>query len=598
LTQVLDYTAYEAQPLPARVDWFDQLKWEDIAQPSQQKIIKNFLSQVYENDPSKYLKKKAIEWFSELSLGNVLRLTAAKEFLLDVAEEETFIKIAKVKYLFLLFGDDEDVWQELNEAASSDDAEVSSEAYYRQGLIHLLYRTGQVTEAAFFAELQQATKLFNQAVAEVGEEEDRIDARFFGLVTQYLIELLAEQKVAYEATLHQLDDILWQRQLWSRRPVTELFEWHVYRGLFNMQAIAEHTAHERSWGNFTKEFSRLARHFNDMVAATSISRQLQQSYQQFTSGIGEKIVKQYYIKNLSACKERLDTVIADEDSSSELYVFLLSVRDSIQAQQQKKNTEPNFLRLASVLRYYPQIPAEKVNADFQSLKAEGKSEEEAVLELVFTYSSLKPEGDNGFITGYSVGDEVFDRLIKELRIELPDYPSRKWAMFSDILSDIIRYAYQTALLPKEFFPHMHTEKPTYEAVFHRDFFRGLSYGPRATYYHHETSDRIGGGRIDITYQRDGLVYPIEVKRKESKVTWGKINKDYLAQAQSYTVVHEQIGFLVVFDLKTEAVRQDFRNYFRVLHRPSPDGIEDTYKNYVVGIIIPANNASPSASTNY
>jgi hypothetical protein len=581
------------------VNWFDQLKWEDIAQPSQQKIIKTFLSQVYENDPSTYLKKKAIEWFSELALGNVLRLTAAKEFLLDIAVDETFIKIAKIKYLFLLFGDDEDVRQELDEATSSEDAEVSSEAYYRQGLIHLLYRTGQSTEDIFFKELQQATKLFHQAVAEVSEEEDRIDARFFGLATQYLIELLAGQKMAYEATMDQLDSVLWQRQLWSKRPVTELFEWHVYRGLSNMQAIAEHTSTEPRWGNFAKEFSRLSRHFNNMVAATSVSRQLQQSYQQFTGSIGERVIQQYYIKNLSACKDRLETVIANEDSSSELYAFLLSVRDTIHAQQQKKNTEPDFLRLTNVLRYYPQIPSEKVKADFQKLITEGKSEEDSIVELVFNYSSLKPEGNDGFITGYSVGDEVFERLIEELQASLPkNYPKRKWAMLSSVLSDIIRYAYQTALLPKEFFPHLHTEKPTHEAVFHRDFFRGLSYGPRATYYHYETPDRIGGGRIDITYQRDGLVYPIEVKRKKSKVTWKLVIKDYLAQAQSYTAAHEQVGFLVVFDLKSEAVRQDFRNYFRVLHRPSPNGIEEVYKNYIVGVIIPANNASPSASTTY
>jgi hypothetical protein len=580
------------------VDWFDELDWESIAQPQEQRSIKKFFQAVYENDTSAYTRKKAIEWFSELALGDVLRLTAAKEFLLDITEDESFIRIAKIKYLFLLFGDDDEVWQELTEAANSSDAEVSSEAYYRQGLIHLLYRTGQATETVFCEELQQATTLFHQAVAEVGKD-DRIDARFFGIVTQYLVELLAGQKAVYAATMRQLDEVLWQRKLWSRRPVTELFEWHIYRALSNMQAIAEHTNTESSWVNFSKEFSRLSKHFNDMVAATAVSRQLQQSYQQFTNGVGARIINQYYTKNLFACEDRLNTIIADEDSSSELYGFLLSVRNTIQAQQQKKNTEPNFLHLASVLRYYPHIPAEKVREDFQRLIAEGKPETEVIVELIFTYSDEKPAGSSDFVTGYDVGDEVFNNLIKELKAALPkNYPQRKWAMISDVLSDIIRYAYQTALLPKEFFPHLHTEKPTHEAIFHRDFFRGLSSGPRATYYNYETPDRIGGGRIDITYQRDGLVYPIEVKRKKSKVTWAIVSKNYLAQAQSYTVVHEQVGFLVVFDLKSEAVRRDFRNYFRVLHRPSPGSIEEVYKDYVVCVIIPASNASPSASTTY
>jgi len=72
LTFPLDYALYSAQHPAEQVDWFDQLAWESIAQPTHEKSIRRFLEKVYETDESTYTKLKAVEWYSELTLGRVI----------------------------------------------------------------------------------------------------------------------------------------------------------------------------------------------------------------------------------------------------------------------------------------------------------------------------------------------------------------------------------------------------------------------------------------------------------------------------------------------------------------------------------------------
>lgn len=588
MVPALDYPAYEALAEPDRVSWFDQLQWKDIAHPERQRSIKGFFTQVYENEPSSYLRQKSVEWFGDLALGSVLRSSAAREFLLDIDDKEPLIQTVRLRYLFLLFGDDEDVQHALATALHDEDDDVASEANYRTGLIHLLYRANQGTENQFAAELTRAKQYFRTAVT---IRENRIDAEFFELVVDYLNALLASQNVILDDTMRQLNAILWQRQLWGRRPLDESFEWHIYQGLLNIRVTAEHTA-AKGWGDLRKEFNVLAKYFNDLVAVTSVSRRLQHTYSQFAEGIGQWIVNQYYVKNLSACRTNIEFLLAEEPTDSSLHDFLLRLQNALDTAQQKKSIDLDFDLVIELQKRAPELDIKKLNASYQNLMFSGKTSEEAVTTILLEcIDKVKSQG-------YGVSNELFSALKEEIRLLISDYPEHKWQSFLRPLADIVRYTYHTARFPRELFPHLAREAPTSEKVYHLDFFKHLSNGPNAGKYHWETPDKVAGSRIDITYEENDLLFPIEVKRDTEEVTWERIKANYLAQAIAYTRVHDQLGFLVVFDVSNQNRRSDIRNYFNVMHLEYTSGPTEKYKDYILAVIIPANNLSPSLLTHY
>ena len=593
----LNYAQFSAQSSDSRIEWFDELDWDSIAVPTEQRTIKRFLSAVFEQDPNQYVRKKALEWIGELALANVLRIDFARDFLLDVAAaEERYISICKLKYLFLLCGDDADVYGALTSALADADEEIASEAYFRQGLVHLLYRTSQTTEQRFFEEVDQANLCFRQARALA---ENRVDAEFFGLVADCLIALLGQRREQYEPLLAALNTLLWQRQLWSWQQPTYLLEWHILNGLNNLRLIGERTAAESSWTDYHQEFAKLSKLCNDIALLDSLSSSLQNSYQQFADGVASRVVRHYYVQNLSACRLKISAVLAEiGEQNADLTLFLRQLETALE----KKSVVDTTDQIAQLIRAFPQIEPARILRDVAALSNAGHADAQLLADLAFRYL---PETQQGsfvdYETGFQVGDEVLIDIAREVKYALPTLAPRQQSTFFRVLADVISYAYRSIKQPKRFFPHLYDPNEDQEETFQNHLFTALTSGSRAEYYSYEPADKIGSGRMDIVYSENNLVFPIEIKKDEKKPDWAVIKSNYLAQAQTYVHAYHRLGLLVVFDIspkKGGAPVNDFRELFTLLHLAPYYNLGNTRPDYVVACIIPGNKVSPSTYTTY
>ena len=597
----LDYSRYSAQSSSEQVGWFDELEWESIAHVAHEKSIRKFFEAVYEQDESNYTKLQALEWYSELTLGNVIPSRATRNFLLDATDKEASLQIAKLKYLFLLFGDDPDVNNELDACIDSEDEDISSEACYRKGLLHLLYRASQSDEVVFFEELDLAKKLFNQAM---DIRENRVDASFFCLVTQCLEQLLAAQQEAYTATFHQLDDILWQRKIWGQQRESDLFEWHIYRSLVNIRSIAEHSANQARWLDVHNDFVVLAKYANDAVAIQSLSRRLQNSYQQFTSTLVPYLLDEYYVNNLSACQIRIDEQLSRLDEKDQtLHAFLLNLKASIQAGQQKKSPEASISLLSQFKNAFPEVSIEQIVYDLKQLLYTADSEEGAYLKLFLAYNAkLSPSNRNPLPkTGSPIGDEVLNAIVANLQRKLPAYPNLEKSIFLDVLSDLITFAVNAETGDKKDYEIYYDSKVKAEEDFQRDLYKRLRITQRSTFYRMEVTGVGSSGRIDILYQENNTLFPIEVKRESIPSSWDEIERYYVPQAQMYTTPYNQLGFLVIFEISPKrggASLPDFRDRFAILHHKPTHLLGAQHPDYIVAMVIPANRVTPSGLTKY
>lgn len=593
----LDYTQFSTQPLDYRIEWFDELAWDSIAVPTEQRAIKRFLSAVFEQDPNQYVRKKALEWIGELALADVLRVDFARDFLLDVAAaEERYISICKLKYLFLLCGDDTDVYLAFTSALGNMDEEIASEAYFRQGLVHLLYRTVQATEQQFFEEVAQANQCFRQARILA---ENRVDAEFFSLVADCLIALLGQRREHYEPLLAALNTLLWQRQLWSWQQPTYLLEWHILHGLDNLRLIGERTAAESSWTDYHQEFAKLSKLCNDIALLDSLSSSLQHSYRQFADGVASRLMRHYYVQNLSACRLKISAVLAEiGGQNADLTLFLQQVENTLQ----KKSVVDTTDLTAQLIRAFPQIEPARIMRDVATLGSTEQADAQLLADLAFRYL---PETQQGsfvdYETGFLVGDEVLADIAREIQHALPTLAPRQQSTFFRVLADVISYAYRSIRQPKRFFPHLYDPGEDKEETFQNHLFTALTSGSRAEYYSYEPADKIGSGRMDIVYSENNLVFPIEIKKDDSKPDWSVIKANYLAQAQTYVHAYHRLGLLVVFDIspkRGKAPVNDFRELFTLLHLAPYYNLGNTRPDYVMACIIPGNKVSPSAYTTY
>ena len=599
MTFPLDYASYSAQPPLEQVGWFDELAWESIAQPTHEKGIRRFLENVYESDDSTYTKLKAIEWYSELTLGRVIPTRAASTFLFDVDNPETYIQIAKLKYLFLLFGDDPDVYNVLVIASDNEDVEIASEAYYRRGLLHLLYRAGQSDEIGFLNEIEQARNLFNHAADII---QNRVDALFFSLVTQCIEELLAVEQEAYQGTFQALDALLRERIIWSRKRTGDLLEWHIYRSLCSMRAVAEHSSKPSRWLEWRNDFSLLAKHANDAVVLHSLSRQLQRTYEQFTSTLVPFLLEEYYVNNLSAFTNQLaELLVTLSNSDPELSRFLTTISATIEVKKQKKSLDPSISLLSEFRLACPEVSIEQILADFGQIRYSVDSDEAAYFKLALRYKRKDSSANRTLMqTGSPAGDDALSIISARIQRKLPSYPELSKSIFLDILRDLINFAHNAETGDRQWYSIYYDSSIKEEKAFQKDLYNRLKTTARAFNYRMEMSNMGSGGRMDIVYEENQTLFSIEVKRESNPSSWEEIERDYVPQAQMYTTPYNQLGFLVIFELssKTDGPLPDIRDRVAILHHKPVYALAGQYPDYVVAIIVPANRVVPSALTTY
>ncbi len=600
VASAIKYDQYKLLDLGEKIDWIDTITCDQLIAGSTRLQIKNFFKAVYNGEVNNYLRRKAVEYVAELTLLDVIRYEYTKDFLLEEVglTDDSFIVSTKLKYLFLLFGDDQDVYNELNRAAQSELFEVAAEANYRLGLIHLLYRAGKNGSDDMVRELDAARTHFRLADA---ISENRIDAQFFEAFIDYILALLGGTFGDSQTDYRRLLQLMWQREVWGWLPGTELLEYQILQGLKNLNQIASTVTQEPAWTEYKKELLVLNKPFNDLILNRSLNKRFIKSYEGFTENIATKLVTQYYVSNLSACTVKIDALIQNAGPEEKSFTaFLIDLKERLQAHEAVKSTDNSSI-IARLYHAFPKLDAEKIGYDVKELSNQGEVENDIVASLALRYAIDQNFNRVDFLTGYKAADEVLRPIMYQIKKLLPKYPADKLSVSMSILSDLIRYQYQSLIMDKPFFAPLYDSSIKAEKVFQGHLFNRLTSSSRASYYSYEETGTVGASRIDIIYRELELTFPIEVKKTEVKPTWETIKKDYLAQVQTYVHPYNQVGFLVVFDIsekKGKGPINDFRSLSEILHLAPYYSVPDVYPDYVITLVIPGNKISPSNYSKY
>lgn len=299
-----------------------------------EKSVKGFFREVIENESNIYLRKLSIEFLSFLTALDKIRKSSTIDILLDIEDsDEPQIIVPSLKYLYAFYDNNDDILKKLQDFKESLDADVSSEAYYRLGLIQLLNNGVFNDNINFLKCLEQSARLFKSAFCTV---ENRVDAQYFYEVTNYLMAIISVDKISAEAALKNLTNLSFVRSAFSYNTESFKLENKIHDVLLKVYRIFENSNNHNNWIDYAREFSRLAQYHLEFLNISFSNNEVQyQLIENFKKSIDSQILENMYINNFAYYEAKINNIQHQFPDDETLQAFLGIVKSAISNNEKK-----------------------------------------------------------------------------------------------------------------------------------------------------------------------------------------------------------------------------------------------------------------------
>lgn len=580
-------------------DWITE---RDNIEHISERELKRFFRKVLENENNAYIKTLTIEALVFLTIINKVRRGSTLDMLLDIEnEEDPFVLITSLRYLTMFF-DDQCVSEKLESCIEHQNPEVSSEAYYRLGLLKFLECNTSDDKAEFIDMLNRSSTLFNYARTQI---ENRTDADYFYNVSKFIESFFTTNEKEMDNSFENIFNLLSVRSAYHYNQNLLAIEYKLNKVFYNLKSIYESTNNHNLWIDFFNEFKKLSEYHYELLNVSLSGSGFQQTLlSRLQSQVNENILENLYFKNFPYYEIRINTIISSYSDDKSLSNFLSYLLEIIKKDEKKKDDDSIIeacVKIDSVTRggnVAELVKRFKTTHDIQDL--------DHVLEVIAEYTMARHGSNYEFITGFQIGEEIFNSLYSSIKKEVPNYSNEKLHIFMQIMEQIIRYLILTVRNRRdEVFNFLYTEKhkgkgatasekDLQDSLFKHFQYSGIAYGSSE-----EEINFADGGRIDIVYKINNYTFPIELKKTKQKITEASIRDKYLEQVHSYVYSYDQLGVFVLLDLnEKDKPVNDLRELVYLDHIEPLYELKNTYPDNIVVVIIPGNKPLPSDKSTY
>jgi hypothetical protein len=592
---LLTYGSFSALPPFEKVEYLETFL-SDVAITDKKNVFR-LLRDIVEGEDNAYLKGTSLSILSQLTSQSFFPV----EQILSVIqgeisnngfESDRFILVKAIKFLYL-FDTGSNNRTLIEKLTFHEDAEVSSEAYYRLGLMELL-RYPLSNEADFLDKINLAHTKFDHASRIV---ENRVDALYFKYVTDFLISILSNDSSKAKNNLQESLNLLWKLKIFDFNSSIRNFEYEICRSMNSLLYLQKSLSIEKLWVNYQNEIEQIFYHHFELLAQET---ELNTFYSIQVDNLKKSthtILAPLYKYNLSASKAKIEILLKQSESTPLLGLsdFLKYLLEIIDTQSDKKKDSTALL--VNLARIFPNEPIDDLQKHTTQLDYDNLPQ---LLEFISTkFTKLQTKS---YKTGFPNGDEILNKLLQEIRIKIPNYSQSSLLNFEIPLSEVIRYVFRSMKDTKKIFPELYDDFPNKsEETFQNSLYDKLRSSDYSDYYQYEPNE-IGGGRFDIFFNNGIDRFPIEIKKTNDIPTKSNILANYIAQVQSYTAVHNQLGIFVVYDLSpkqnTKNPVNDLRELFQLVNVSSYYSTTNEFPVFIISVIVPASKVKPSSLSKY
>ncbi|WP_368505211.1 hypothetical protein AB3N04_06105 [Alkalihalophilus sp. As8PL] len=585
-------------------DWFFQERnLENISE----RDLKKFFRKILENEQVGYIKVLAIETLIFLTTLNKIRKVSTLDMLLDIEnEDDSFVIITMLRYLTMFFEEQNDILEKIDSLKGHEDPEVSSEAYFRLGLLKFLECNTFNNKVEYIDSLNKSIQLFNYSRNQI---ENRTDAEYFYHVTKFIEALVITNEKQIEESYESLFNSSYTRQAFHINDKLLAVEYKINKILYNLKHIFDSTNSHHEWINFYNEFNKLSTYHYEIIECSLSGNEFQKRLlSKLKHQINENIAQNMYLNSFRYYESRITTILNSYSSDHNLNVFLNYLLELVRKKDKKKDeidVVETCAKIDNLIQGYTKeskiielINKFKTTHDIENL--------DDILKVIAQYTESIHANNFGYITGFDVGEEIFYRLYKSIRTELPNYDNEKLQIFMQIIEEVIRYLILTVRYKRdEVFGYLYTEKHggkgdrATERDLQDSLLKHFHYSPIAYGASEEENNFADGGRIDIVYKINNYTFPIELKKTKQKISVESIQEKYLEQVHSYIYSYQQLGIFVLLDLnEKDKPVNDVRELVYLDHLEPLYDLKNKYPNNIVVVIIPGNKPLPSDKSTY
>ena len=330
----ISYTEFCTYPLSEKVDFFDNgivAIFQYIEDSQLYKFLKQIILNVTENA---FIRKSAVSILVESVFLGKIKNRQAISILVDEWEDSphVFVELQRVKDLFYFFDIEPDIHNIYNSYLKNEELEIVAEAQLNLGFIHLQKGFEAVSKDDKISCFQTAIQYFNDSDNSI---ENRIDAKFYRIVSSILFDFLNLKTANIDNQLNQLSEILKEKWLYSFDFKENVIDVSFYKTLTSISYIIE--GNPTNWTEYPIEFNKLFECYSN-VKNQEIKNRLNKSKlsHTFVAMCEETFIEPYFVLNFHSQLVKIDNCIQKYPEDSPLYDFLMHIKKLAEDNDLKK----------------------------------------------------------------------------------------------------------------------------------------------------------------------------------------------------------------------------------------------------------------------
>lgn len=547
-----------------------------------------------EDSANMHVKRSCFKIICDLTLSGIFtnRFRTAgllHDFIKSDDEELIVIGLKYLPYFPEVFT--AEMQETVKSLSDSPNAEISSQCYVCLGIFSILESISGDQITGLIGNLQKAGRYFHAAAASV---ENRDDAEYYLLLLEWISAVIKDNPDDSDLKLELLQKSLLVRNLYERDGLE--LDFLIYKMIKNIRSSYDILRSSEEWLDFSANVQALM----DLNHEIGLHRALQGNAKGLMKNIDEnffcKIEAHIYKAHLQAEKKRLN--VMKKQSKPDLILFIEKIMSFF-----PDTDQPNPENYEMLISLQESFGADGTEA-YQKIRNKEVALEKAVADLLKKNENSKLS----IRTGSIYGQEVYLALASEIDNLLPEYGNDKKTAFLKVLEEVIRYARLTLVdndKRRFLFLYSKTEsggkgQEAVEQDLQDSMISFFEHSKIADGLEHEKAKFVDGGRVDILYKKDVITIPIELKKSPLRPDVSDLEKNYIAQAQTYTSGYDQLGVFVLLELsdKGKETPPNFKDWFKIHHLKPSTNLPVNYPDFIISVVIPGNRTGPSSKSTY
>lgn len=418
----IDISNFKSLSTPEKLNFLDDSFVDSIKELDERTLNVSLRTIILDSEENTYVRKIALELFTELVILHKLKPRHAFNLLIDDWRPSTdiFLELQRLNDLLLYYEESieesEEIESVFKTGVENSESEIIGQSLFNLGIISLIKALKSTNEEEYKSTLDKSDFYFQKSIEQI---ENRGDSKFYQRVILILKELLSTKWGSAIIYIKELGNYLFQKEAFSFKLDFDNLQYGFYKILTSLQQIC--IQQPKNWIDYRLELDKVFLHFSE-ITNSKVTIRLNEKSLLDKLGIyfKSKILEPYFVNNLSIEITKLNVLLRDTPEGSSEYNFLQYLKTLIEGSNKKKvefdNLKTEFKKLFP--KHNPQLIAQVINEiniptdyirAFELLSR--KSNENLINDLIFACANL--QGDKKY-WGSSVNENDRNRYIANM----------------------------------------------------------------------------------------------------------------------------------------------------------------------------------------